>query len=146
MLNHTMNHMGAETYAGYALHKAGVVLSNPCLHVNAFHWHCAPKMHSESTVPYLEAWEAVHSSQKFAVFPCWHCPGTRTPRALCASGAQEPLREPLVSLFFRDMNRSRLCCPLRGRCDQRELHRLWKRNRTALPRCDQVDAPPCVVP
>lgn len=45
-LRFPMNIINAENFAGMALKVSGVNLTNPCMHVNAFHWHCfAGKMH-----------------------------------------------------------------------------------------------------
>jgi hypothetical protein len=46
-LEFTMNILTADHRAAFALDHSGMKLTNPCMHINAFHWHCfSPKMHS----------------------------------------------------------------------------------------------------
>lgn len=46
-LQFTMNVFTADHRAAYALHESGMRLTNPCMHINAFHFHCfSGKMHS----------------------------------------------------------------------------------------------------
>ena len=40
-----MNELGAENRVGIFLHASGYDLKNPCLHIIAEHYHCAPKTH-----------------------------------------------------------------------------------------------------
>lgn len=47
-LDYPMNIIQAENFAAGNLRQMGLNITNPCMHVNAFHWHCfSGKMHKE---------------------------------------------------------------------------------------------------
>lgn len=96
-LFHVMNTEQGENRAGYQLEvKAEVHLSNPCMHIHAFHWHCmGGKMHGART------WDSEEKGkhQVSEIMPCWDCPGMRLPpekasfKELCAFGSRENLTD-----------------------------------------------------
>jgi len=55
-LDFPMNVISADHRAAFALSDSGLTLTNPCMHINAFHWHCfSTKMHANFTNEYLES-------------------------------------------------------------------------------------------
>mmetsp|Transcript_591 Transcript_591/g.1617 ORF Transcript_591/g.1617 Transcript_591/m.1617 type:complete len:418 (-) Transcript_591:65-1318(-) len=70
-IDHVMNLLGAENGAAYELEvNGGRKLSNPCVHVHAYHWHCVGgKMHNSARC------DNVHEGNLNCVVPCWNCPG-----------------------------------------------------------------------
>lgn len=106
----------AENNVGKEMVRSGLKISNPCLHVHVYHWHCiGEKMHGDlrssplDDTPYLN------------LMPCWDCPGLLRPAGtdaladLCVDGKRQPVPEELQSLFVRPEN-TELCCSIKG-CD-----------------------------
>mmetsp|Transcript_60325 Transcript_60325/g.187183 ORF Transcript_60325/g.187183 Transcript_60325/m.187183 type:complete len:453 (+) Transcript_60325:108-1466(+) len=147
-LEHTMNLMGAENHAAYQLEQgAGVALSNPCMHVHAFHWHClGGKMHGpqEQIAP--------AGDMVAGILPCWDCPGVRLPSSassapsLCARGTRQALTIGGLQRLFTSPLTVWLCCPAGSEpCDQEQLLEDWGRDRASLPLCFSADDVRCVV-
>lgn len=111
-INHTMNLLGAENRVAYELKRAGVSLSNPCLHVHAYHWHCiGGSMHAAK-----ERIDAPPRGEALGgIMPCWDCPGVRMPRGtastddLCATGSIIKLTEANLTRLFRFPEHTRMC-------------------------------------
>jgi len=54
-LDFTMNILSADHRAAFALSDAGLKLTNPCMHLHAFHWHCfSTKMHANFTYEHMD--------------------------------------------------------------------------------------------
>jgi len=74
-LDFVMNINGAENLAGFQLEtQGGRQLSNPCLQVHAFHWHCTGgKMHNKTRIS--SAFGSAKGRAVMRVLPCYDCPG-----------------------------------------------------------------------
>jgi len=74
----TMNILAADHRAAFALRDSGLTLTNPCMHINAFHWHCfSEKMHANFTDEYQDG-NSRYSAGKHGVikasYPCQDFP------------------------------------------------------------------------
>jgi len=74
----TMNILAADHRAAFALSDSGLTLTNPCMHINAFHWHCfSEKMHANFTDEYQDG-NSRYSAGKHGVikasYPCQDFP------------------------------------------------------------------------
>merc|ERR1712232_466835 len=75
LVNFTMNNLGAENRAAFQLWNAGLKLYNPCVHIQAYHWHCVgEKMHSNAT---RVDKRDLHNAAE--ILPCFNCRGVQSP-------------------------------------------------------------------
>jgi len=146
-MRHVMNIEGAENRVMYQLEaKAGLELSNPCLHVHAFHWHCVGgSMHHEA-----QRLDRQLDGQSLGqVAPCWDCHGVRMPKGaaplsqLCKQGQVQNLTDNELKPLFRFPQLTRLCCSKPGRGCDAELLARWRAQ--SLPLCRQPGDLDCVV-
>jgi len=114
-LDLVMNIEGAENRAAFELEiNAGLTLFNPCIYVNAFHWHCGGKMHALGDA---RADQLVDCRQVRDILPCLECPGVGLPMgqvqqsALCQTGLWQrwPQIASLVKLFHHSWE-VQVCC------------------------------------
>lgn len=143
-VGHFMNMLGAENLAAHALERSGVSLSNPCLFVKAFHWHCTAKTHRGAG--------RVDKGRAglYGIMPCWECAGLRAETAprlaeLCAAGRLADLEDKNLRHLFRLPGSNRICCPRGHACDQAEIFRAWLGNRSSLPLCRTAQDTMCVM-
>lgn len=90
-MNFPMNINTAEYYVAGALTASGLRLRNPCMFVNAWHWHCfGEKTHSSAFAPLPRAWSPLTASWPCIDFPeadCRHPPRKEAEDAAAAAKA-----------------------------------------------------------
>mmetsp|Transcript_71408 Transcript_71408/g.126142 ORF Transcript_71408/g.126142 Transcript_71408/m.126142 type:complete len:385 (+) Transcript_71408:242-1396(+) len=118
-LDFFMNRKGAENKMAWQFWKgAGIQIYNPCLHVNAFHWHGTAPAEGR---PVGDGGLSVDH-----LWPCWDCPGvtpTTAKRDLCAKGRRMPFSTPQWqdNFWAPSSERHQLCCQTPRACDDKIL-------------------------
>mmetsp|Transcript_42556 Transcript_42556/g.131801 ORF Transcript_42556/g.131801 Transcript_42556/m.131801 type:complete len:435 (-) Transcript_42556:60-1364(-) len=143
-----MNLGGAEKRAGYQLEAvAGMQLSNPCLRVKAFHWHCrGHKMHENS----VRADRPLDGTALGGITPCWDCPGVRMNSGeapfseLCAKGHANRIQNPLLRQVFQRPDATWLCCA-EDPCDEEYFLKNWQKSAYKLNWCNGRSDVKCVM-